>query len=51
LLTWWLEAAPLLIALLFLAATRRRFPLSALLSALLLLSRAHDRSMEGLSPK
>lgn len=35
--TWWMEVAPVLIALPLLAATRRRFPLSALLYGLIFL--------------
>ncbi|MDX1380891.1 MAG: DUF2238 domain-containing protein, partial [Xanthomonadales bacterium] len=36
-LTWWLEVSPALIALVVLAATRRRFPLTPLLYVLILL--------------
>jgi len=35
--TWWLEVSPALIALLLLAATRRRFPLTPLVYGLILL--------------
>ncbi|MBT8049506.1 MAG: DUF2238 domain-containing protein [Xanthomonadales bacterium] len=35
--TWWLEVAPALIALIVLAATRQRFPLTSLAYALILL--------------